>query len=104
MLVGDQLPDPALQGTDIRESSYRLWTPLAVKVVMPSSVTSTVRIIDHLAVIDVVRVAVDFLDEVEVLADQRGDMVDSVNMTRRAFWPLSAGWRPLRNGPRQQFP
>jgi len=61
-------------------NSFKLSIPRSVNVVM--QLFAAVMGMDHLAIVDIVGVAGDFLEEFEVLADQRGDVGDRVDMGR----------------------
>ncbi|MDQ0138106.1 hypothetical protein J2T08_006051 [Neorhizobium galegae] len=101
MLVGKELVNASLPGADVGEEFFQsLDAPVGEG---RDTLFAAVMGMDHLAIVDIVGVAGDFLDEFKVFADQHSDVADHVDMR----WPAQGGHLSAAASggqvPRQQF-
>lgn len=89
LLVGKELANASLPGADIGEEFFQtLDAPVGeCRDALFAAATGK----DHLAIVDIVRVAGDFLDEFEVFADQRSGVADRVDVRSRPTM-LTPSW------------
>lgn len=78
MLVDEELPNTSFPGADIGKEFLQAFDPAVGEG--GDALFAAVVDVDHLAVVDVVRVAGDLPDKFDVLADQRGDVADRVDI------------------------